>query len=85
MRVVDDAKCTYAKCILVTCIYVFVCLSVAACAQYGTDLDVTWGNGRGWPLTVHYGWICNQCMGFVATTTYHHHNHFTALFPGPPG
>jgi len=64
MRVVDDVKCTYAKCILVTCICVSVCLSVAACPQYCKDLDVTRGNGRGCPLVAHYGWICNQCTGF---------------------
>jgi len=26
-----------------------VCLSAAACLQYCTDLDVTWGSGRGCP------------------------------------
>ena len=41
--------------------------------NYCTDLEVTWGNGRGCPLVVHYcvpGWICNRCTGFVAMTTY---------------
>ena len=33
---------------------VFVCLSAAACLQYCTDPDVTWGSGRGCPLVVHY-------------------------------
>jgi len=31
-----------------------VCLSAAACLQYCTDPDVTWGSGRGCPLVVHY-------------------------------
>ena len=34
-------------------VYVCVCLSVAAWPHYCTDLDVTWGNGRGCPLVVH--------------------------------
>ena len=29
-----------------------VCLSAAACLHYCTDLDVTWGIGRGCPLVV---------------------------------
>ena len=28
-----------------------VCLSAAACLQYCTDPDVTWGSGRGCPHT----------------------------------
>ena len=31
-----------------------VCLSAAACLQYCTDSDVTWGSGRGCPLIVHH-------------------------------
>ena len=31
-----------------------VCLSLAVLPHYGTDPDVTWGNGRGCPLVVHY-------------------------------
>ena len=31
-----------------------VCVSVTAFAHYCTDPDVTWGNGRGCPLVVHY-------------------------------
>ena len=30
------------------------CLCLAAFPQYCTDPDVTWGNGRGCPLVVHY-------------------------------
>ena len=56
----------HEKCIVVTrvcvcvcvCVCVSVCLSVclsaAACLQYCTDADVTWGSGRGCPLVVHY-------------------------------
>ena len=33
---------------------VSVCLSAAACLQYCTDPDVTWGSGRGCPLVVNY-------------------------------
>jgi len=36
------------------CLCVCVCLSAAACLQYCTDPDVTWGSGRGCPLVVHY-------------------------------
>jgi len=42
--VVDNVKC-----ILVTRVCVCVCLSLAAFLHYCTDLDVTWGNGRGFP------------------------------------
>ena len=50
---------------------VSVCLSVAACPHHCTDPDVTWGNGRGCPLVVHYRRICNRCIDFVAITTQH--------------
>jgi len=33
---------------------VSVCLSAAVCLHYCMDPDVTWGNGRGCPLVVHY-------------------------------
>ena len=50
--VIDDAKC-----IVVTRVYVsvcvYVCLSAAACLLYCTDPDVTWRSGRGSPLVVH--------------------------------
>ena len=36
------------------CVCVSVCLSAADCLHYCTDPDVTWGNGRGSPLVVHY-------------------------------
>ena len=41
---------------------VSVCLSAAACLQYCTDPDVTWGSGRGCPLVVHY-WADLQHYG----------------------
>jgi len=31
-----------------------VCLSLATFPQYCTDPDVSWGDGRGYPLVVHY-------------------------------
>jgi len=37
----------YMKCILVTCLCVY--LSLTAFPHYYTDLDITWGNGRGAP------------------------------------
>ena len=40
---------------------VCVCLSLAACPHYCTDLDVTWGNGRECPLLVHY-WVDLQSV-----------------------
>jgi len=36
------------------CVCLSVCLSAATCPHYCTDLDVTWGSGRGCPLVVHY-------------------------------
>ena len=33
---------------------VSVCMSAAACPHYCTNADVTWSNGRGCPLVVHY-------------------------------
>jgi len=50
-----------------------VCLSAAACLQYCTDPDVTWGSGRGCPLVVHY-WADLQsvhrlrCYGNITRT-----------------
>jgi len=34
---------------LCVCLCLYVCLSAAACLQYCTDPDVTWGSGRGCP------------------------------------
>jgi len=39
---------------LCVCVCVSVCLYAAACLQYCTDPDVTWGSGRGCSLVVHY-------------------------------
>jgi len=55
------------KCIVIT--RVCVCLSTTACPHYCMDPDVTWRNGRGCPLVVDAGRICNRCMGCVATAT----------------
>jgi len=41
-----------------------VCLSLAACPHYCTDPDVTWGNGRGCPLVVHYWADLQSVHGF---------------------
>ena len=38
-----------------------VCLSLAAFPHYYMDPDVTWGNGRGCPLVVHY-WVDLQSV-----------------------
>ena len=55
-----------SKCIVVTRVCVCVCLSAALFSHYCTDPNVTWRNGRGCPLVVHYwadlqsvhGWCC---------------------------
>jgi len=41
-----------------------VCLSTAACPHYCMDLDVTWRNGRGCPLVVHYWVDLQSVQGF---------------------
>ena len=51
------------------CVCLCVCLSAAACPHYCTDQDVTWGSGRGCPLVVHFGRLCNRCTGCVAMAT----------------
>ena len=51
-----------------------VCLSAAACPHYCTDPDVTWGNGMGCFLVVHY-WVDLQsvhglrCYGNITRTS----------------
>ena len=50
----DDDDDDDEKCILVKRVCVCVCLSLAACPHYCTDLNVTLGNGRGCSLVVHY-------------------------------
>ena len=40
------------------------CLSIAACPHYCMDADVTWGNGRGCPLVVHYWLNLQSVHGF---------------------
>ena len=41
-----------------------VCLSLAAFPHYCTDPDVTWGNGRGCSLVVHYSADLHSVHGF---------------------
>jgi len=41
-----------------------VCLSVAAFPHYCTDPDITWGNGRGCHLVVHYWADLQSVHGF---------------------
>jgi len=41
-----------------------VCLSLATFPHYCTDPDVTWRNGRGWPLVVHYWMDLQSVHGF---------------------
>jgi len=53
-----------AKCILATAVCVSVCLSLAEFPHYRTDLDVTWENGRGCPLVVHYWADLQSVHGF---------------------
>jgi len=59
--VVDDAKCIVVTAV---CVSVCVCLSLAAFPHYCTDPDVTWGNGRGWPVVVHYCADLQSVHGF---------------------
>ena len=49
-----EMYCGHARLCVSVCVCLCVCLSAAACLQYCTDLDVTWGSGRGCPLVVHY-------------------------------
>jgi len=46
------------------CVCQCVCLSLAAFPHYCTDADVTWANGRGCPLVVHYGADSQSVHGF---------------------
>ena len=41
-----------------------VCQSLAAFPHYCMDLDVSWGNGRGCPLVVHYWTDLQSVHGF---------------------
>jgi len=55
------------------CVCLSVCLSATACLHYCTDPGVTWGNGRGCLLVVHY-WVYLQsvhglrCCGNITRT-----------------
>jgi len=56
------------------CVYLSVCLSLAAFPQYCMDPGVTWVNGRGCPVVVHC-WADLQsmhgfrCYGNIAPNT----------------
>jgi len=54
------------------CVCVSVCLSAAACPHYCTDLDVTWGSGKGCTVVVHY-WAALQLVQ-VALLRQHYGN-----------
>jgi len=41
-----------------------VCLSLAACPHYCTDPDVSWGNGRGCHVVMHYWADLQSVHGF---------------------
>jgi len=47
-------------------VHVSVCLSVRRrmATPYSTDPNVTWGNGRGCPLVVHYWADLQSVLGF---------------------
>jgi len=65
--------CGHARLSLCVSVCLCVYLSAAACLYYCTDLDVTWGSGRGYPLVVHY-WVDLQsvhglrCYGNITRT-----------------
>jgi len=56
-------KCIFATAICVS-VCVSVCLSLAAFPHYCTDQDVTWENGRGCALVVHYWADLQSVHGF---------------------
>ena len=64
--------CGHARlCVCMSCLS--VCLSASARPHYCTDLDVTYGSGRGCPIVVHY-WADLQsvhglrCYGNITRT-----------------
>jgi len=52
------------KCVVVTAVCVSVCLSIATLPHYCTNPDVSWENGRGCPLVVHYWADLQSVHGF---------------------
>jgi len=53
--VIDGVKCIVDTCVcLFVCVSLCVWLSAATCLHYCTDPDVTWGSGRGCSIVVHY-------------------------------
>ena len=61
-------KCVLLEIFVVGCVELSVCLSMclsaAACPHYCTNPVVTWGNGRGCPLVVHYWADLQSVHGF---------------------
>jgi len=51
-------------CLSVSLLCLCLCLSVAACPHYCTDPDVSWRNGRGCLLVVHYWADLQSVHGF---------------------
>jgi len=54
----------YGRLCVCVCVHVSVCLSLAAFLHYCTDSDVSWGNGKGCPLVVHYWTDLQSVHGF---------------------
>ena len=49
---------------LVTAVFLCVCLFLATFPHYCTDLDLAWGNGKGCPPVVHYWADLQSVHGF---------------------
>jgi len=49
-----QSVCKVKSCVITFCVCVSVCVSFATFSHYYTDPDVSWGNGTGCPLVVHY-------------------------------
>ena len=66
LRFVEDHRLTTPAVVQSHCasVCLCLCLSVAICPHYCMDLDVTWGNGRGCPLVVHY-WADLQSVALL--------------------
>jgi len=51
------------------CVCLHMCLSLAAFPYYCTDPDVSWGNGKGYPLVMRSLVDLQSVHDFVAMTT----------------
>jgi len=56
------------------CVCLSICLSLTAFLHYCTDPDLTWGNGRGCPLVLHYWVDLKPVHGFHCSTYRHMRN-----------